>query len=161
VFNAPIRLILNESSHHAATAASRRLTGKGISQQTFNIMKKIREVDELMAAVPRARDLIREVHPEVCFYGLAFGEPMRHNKKTPGGFAERLALIAEYLPDARRRIDAALAHFPRKQVAADDILDCAVAVITAAHAGNWATVPETPETDSRGIPMEIVYLKFR
>ena len=160
VFNAPVRMILRETSYRAANEASRRLTGKGISQQTWNIIGKIREVDELMAVDPLAKSLIREVHPELCFYGLASGAPMPHSKKTPEGFRQRLALIERRLPGARQAIDAALASYPRKQVAADDILDCTVAVITAANPDKWVTVPEHPELDSRGIPMEMVYPGF-
>ncbi|MEM8659595.1 MAG: DUF429 domain-containing protein, partial [Pseudomonadota bacterium] len=46
VFNAPVRDILYAKNHRLASRKSRQLTGKGISQQTFNIMKKIIEVDE-------------------------------------------------------------------------------------------------------------------
>jgi predicted RNase H-like nuclease len=39
--------------------------GKGISRQTFNILPKIREVNDLLRERPELRDLIREIHPEL------------------------------------------------------------------------------------------------
>ena len=42
VFNAPIRAILDEPRYEAANALSKRLSGKGLTKQTFNIIPKIR-----------------------------------------------------------------------------------------------------------------------
>ena len=43
-------------------------------------------------------------------------------------------------------------------VAIDDILDACIAAVTASHSENGlATVPEKPEHDKHGLPMEIVY----
>jgi phospholipid/cholesterol/gamma-HCH transport system permease protein len=47
------------------------MTGKGLSQQAFNIMHTIREVDELLAREPRLRGAVREIHPEILFAGRA------------------------------------------------------------------------------------------
>jgi len=157
VFTAPIRAILKQSSHGAASALSRRLIGKGISQQTFNIMGKIQEIDALMTSSGKARSTIREVHPELCFFGLAGGSPMRHNKKKPAGFEERLVALEKYLPTVRQSVDAALQCYPRSLVARDDILDSIVCALTAWKSELWRTVPLDPQLDSQGIPMEMVY----
>lgn len=157
VFNAPIRGILGLPGYQEANATSRQLTGKGISKQTWNICGKILEVDALMKADPKARRIIREVHPELCFYGLANGHPMTHNKKTQAGFCERLEIIERYLPGARDFVDSALAHYPRSVLAADDILDAAVAALTASLSSHWQTLPKQPELDCEGLPMEMVY----
>jgi predicted RNase H-like nuclease len=159
VFNAPIRDILAESTFASANGLSKQLINKGISQQTFNIMAKIREVDTLLHENPNAKQLIREVHPEVCFWALANGQAMASSKKTEAGFNERLQLIERFYPSASRAVFAAIKQYPRSVVARDDILDAVVAAITAAHSARWATLPEQPELDSHGLPMEIVYLK--
>ena len=157
VFNAPIRPITTIEDYQQANSESKRLSGKGLSKQSFNITPKIREVDQLMIFDAKARAMIREVHPEVCFYGLAGRSPMQHSKKTKEGFAERLALLARFQPGIEPEVEAALAHYPRKIVAADDILDALVCAVTARMADRWKTVPAVPEVDSKGLPMEIVY----
>ena len=159
VFNAPIREILAIDDYPEANATSKRLSGKGLSKQTFNITPKIREVDQLMANSNAARSMIREAHPEVCFYGIAGGVPMQHSKKTKEGFAERLSLLVKYEPGAASAVDSAMSHYPRKTVAADDILDALVCAITARMEDRWITVPGAPELDSTGLPMEIVYCR--
>jgi uncharacterized protein DUF429 len=69
-----------------------RMNGAGMSTQAFNIMGKIREVDELME--PNLQDRVFEAHPELALMGLA-GRPMRHKKKTHAGWREREALVAQ------------------------------------------------------------------
>ena len=157
VFNAPIRAILDEPRYEAANALSKRLSGKGLTKQTFNIIPKIREVDQLMASSGKARELVREVHPEVCFCGLAGGRPMEFSKKTKEGFQARLDILLEYQPGVEQVIERALSHYPRSVVAADDILDALVCAVTARMSDRWRTVPERPDKDSRGLPMEMVY----
>ncbi len=160
IFNAPIRAILDEPRYELANETSKRLSGKGLSQQSFAIIPKIREVDQLMASSPSARKLIREVHPEVCFYGLAGGHPMEHSKKTKEGFQARLSLLSQYQPEVEEVVEHALAHYPRKIVAADDILDALVCAITARESDYRRTVPVFPETDSKGLAMEMVYCQI-
>lgn len=157
VFNAPIRAILNTPDYQSANAASKRLSGKGLSRQSYNIIPKIREVDELMGSSDKARKVIREAHPEVCFCGLAGGHPVEHSKKTKEGFRERLALLSLHQPGIEASVEQALSSYARKVVAADDILDAAVCAVTAKMPEYWRTVPDTPELDSLGLPMEIVY----
>ena len=54
-------------------------------------------------------------------------------------------------------------EFTKSQVADDDILDALAAAITArigCQQGNeLRTLPENPPTDSKGLPMEMVYAK--
>lgn len=158
VFPSPIRAILHELTYAEASSKSHRLTGKRISQQSFAIMRKIREVDELVCDSDHARRLIREIHPEVCFWGLNGGVPMSSNKKSAEGFSERLKLIESHLPQAQEIVSRVLSEYLRKDVARDDILDASVALVTAmAPTDSLRTLPESPELDLQGLPMEMVY----
>ncbi len=157
VFNAPIRAILDDTSYASANEKSKQLAGKGLSQQSFAIVPKIREIDRLMGSSERARSLIREVHPEVCFYGLADRQAMKYAKKTREGLQERLAILTGYHPEAAQFVQQSLSAYLRKDVAADDILDALVCAITASMPEKWRTVPESPEIASTGLPMEMVY----
>ncbi len=159
VFPAPIRAILGEPTHAEASSKSRELTDKGISQQAFAIIPKIREVDELLSSTEHARRVLREIHPEVCFWGLNGGVAMANKKKSEVGFSERMALLEAHLPGAAEIASQVLRNYLRKDVARDDIADALAALVTAmAPMGVKRTVPETPEQDSRGLPMEMVYV---
>lgn len=158
VFPAPLRGVLDAPDHASANARSRRLCGKGLSRQAYLIAPKIKEVDDLLARQRSLRDVVREVHPELCFWALAGGRAMVERKKTVAGFAERMAVLRETVPGADVLAQVALARYRRKDVARDDIADALVALATAcAPAGALRTVPGSPERDRRGLPMEMVY----
>jgi predicted RNase H-like nuclease len=158
VFPAPPRAILDAKDYDDALKRSRALTGKGLSKQAFAIFPKIREVDNLLASDPRARMMIREIHPELCFWAFAGGSPMNYSKKKLEGFEERMCILEKVLPEARAMASSALRSFKRKEVARDDIVDALVALATAASDPKFlATLPETPELDSKDISMEMVF----
>ena len=158
MFPAPIRAVLREKDYAAALRRSRALTGKGLSRQAFAIVPKIREVDVLMRGNRRARELVREVHPEVCFWAFAGGMNMKHRKKRGEGFAERMWLLEKLLPGAHDAGMEALGAFKRQDVARDDIADALVATATASSPpSTLRTLPSTPVHDSKGLAMEIVY----
>jgi len=164
VFPAPVRSVLRARDYAAANARSRELTGKGLPKQSWMIAPKIREVDDLLLARPELVGRVREVHPELCFHAFAGGRPMEHAKKTPEGFAERFALLAARHPGAERTLGSILLEHGRA-VARDDAVDALAAALTAAaiaaDPGVLRTVPDGPEPDAHGIPMEMVFAADR
>ena len=70
VFPAPVRAALAAVTYEHANRISRNESGKGMTQQTFAILPKIREVDSLLQNSERARRIVREVHLEICFWAL-------------------------------------------------------------------------------------------
>jgi predicted RNase H-like nuclease len=129
VFSAPCRPTLAATTYREACAleSAARGSGVGLSQQAYNIIPKIREVDALVRpAHQRPVDAgagvwVREVHPEVTFALLAgyramqpagrsgdveAGYGLAHSKRrcagcppgTCSGEAERLALLLDHLP---------------------------------------------------------------
>ena len=163
VFRVPVREVLKATSFDEAKAISRRSTstvgskGKGISKQTFAIVPKIDEVDLLMRGCRKARRLVREIHPEVCFAGLA-GQPMRCKKGDPAGFEERRQVLRKVWSNVDELIDNVLERTLRKCVARDDVLDAAVATLTACQDEKLLRcLPVEPKKDAYGLPMEMVY----
>src|SRR6266446_8004885 len=67
-----------------------RRYGRQCSIQLWNILHKIREVDEAMTL--RLQRRVREAHPEVSF-ALLNGAPLRFAKKSADGEAERRRLL--------------------------------------------------------------------
>src|SRR5262249_25547910 len=53
-----------------------------VSKQLFNIAPKIREIDEALRTEPAAPARVYEVHPEVAFWRLNNGQPLREPKKV-------------------------------------------------------------------------------
>ena len=103
--------------------------------------------------------VIREVHPEVCFWALNGNKAMSYPKKKPEGYAERIQLLKEYLPHVEQWTEEMLATYKRKDVARDDIPDALVSMLTAHTAPELLkTLPAEPARDSRGLPMEMVYI---
>ena len=158
VFSPPCRQALDEDSYSLASMTNRRVTGRGLSQQAWAIGRKIKEVDALVRADDLARRRIREVHPEVCFWAFGGGRPMQFWKRTPGGYAERLALLKRLHPGTDVIIEQAIKRFPRREVGRDDILDALAAALTArCNSDRLVSVPESPQLDPCGLPMEMVY----
>jgi predicted RNase H-like nuclease len=151
VFAAPCRAALSAATHAAASEFNREKTGRGLSQQAFGIIPKIKQVDD--AITPDPQHWAFEVHPEVCFWALNQRQPMRHNKKTSDGVSERIALLRPLFPD----IDRHLANRTLR-VGADDLLDAAAAAWTALRWNrNEAESVCSPERDPRSLATTIWY----
>ncbi len=158
VFPVPCRQAIHATSYQEACKINQKILGVKLSVQTWNISGKIREVDDWLRKDKKARQCVRESHPEICFWALAGGRPMSHYKKSERGSTERLNLLKRIHPATESIVDTALEGFPRKYLARDDILD-AVALADTASAGTntLVSIPENPPRDSLGLPMEIVY----
>jgi predicted RNase H-like nuclease len=66
VFAAPCRATLSAWNHADASATNRQITGRGLSQQGWGIVPKIKEVDDAFDLC--CQKWVFEVHPEVCFW---------------------------------------------------------------------------------------------
>ena len=156
VFPAPLRSVLNASSHSEASAIRRAVEGKGMSLQSFGITRKVQEVDLALDAYPDHLESVYEVHPELCFTQLNGGVPMCHAKKTPAGRGERLDILRDRFGDTPARL---LEHRVPRDVGADDVLDALVALWSAMRIGNseHVSLPAVPEQDAHGRRMAIFY----
>jgi predicted RNase H-like nuclease len=158
VFPVPARAALPARDYHKAAALNRQSLGRGLSKQAWNIMPKIKAMDDMLQVRPELRSVIKESHPEVCFWSLNNRQAMTSNKKQPRGREERLAVLARHLPQAPQIVDSAADTYRRRDVAWDDILDALVLALSAGHgAGRLRSLPTRVPFDSRGLPMQIVY----
>ncbi len=159
VFRAPTRQAVYESSYRMASDTNAALTGKKLSQQSWGIAPKIREMDELLRHPSSPPETpIREVHPEVCFWALNAKRPLNHGKKKPEGIRERVGVLRRIEPRAREMLREALESHGR-HAAPDDVLDALAAAVTAreGYPDKLQTVPENPQKDAHGLPMEMVF----
>lgn len=157
VFPAPCRPAIYCKNYKEASDINEQMTGRRLSLQTWNIIRKIREVDNLLTNREFAKSRVRETHPEICFWAMA-GHPMEHSKKTAEGCSERMQVLQSVYPNTKDIINRALSAYKRKEVTRDDILDALSAAVTATvGVQRFVSIPEKPEFDSRGLRMEIVH----
>ena len=153
VFTPPTRPGLSALAY----ADVHRVNGTGMSKESFNILPKIREVDEVIGA--RDQERVFEAHPELAFARLS-GAPLRHNKKTAAGRRDRVRLLWRIFASAfqdpvRLRLEHGAAY-----VAPDDVVDAYVLANIAdrIRRGSGARLPASdPPLDTRGLRMEIWY----
>ena len=158
VFPSPARQSLDAGNYQQALAINRESTGRGLSQQAWAIVPKIREIDELLTSHPNLQGVLRECHPELCFWALNSQSSMQYNKKKEEGKHERLAVLEKIFPQCHELYQQASSEFLRKQVAHDDIIDAMACAVTAKYGyGKYTTVPGNPVRDVTGLPMEMVF----
>ena len=158
VFTPPCRAALGLTPYSAASAENHRRTGRRLSKQSFHIAPRILDVEEYLRESWASGPVIREMHPEVCFWALA-GRPMVHSKRTAEGAAERMAVLTRHLPSAAAIVDEVARGHRKTAVQPDDVVDALVGAVTARRGviEGFRTLPATPEHDRRGLRMEIVY----
>jgi predicted RNase H-like nuclease len=160
VFPPPSRAALDARTYKDSCNQNLAEVGKKLSCQSYNIAKKIKQIDELMRRDAIARQQIRETHPELCFRAFNNCHAMQYGKKTNPGFRERLRVLRRVLPRSQDIIDYALGAYPRREVAKDDILDALVAAATALRPEQLVSIPEDAQSDSSNLRMEIVYAQL-
>ena len=126
---------------------------EGLVDKPLRYTPKIHEVDKVMLARGEgAKPLVREVHPELCFWALNGRQSIEWGKKKREGTAERLHVLQCIEPRAEEIFDESISCFRRKDVAKDDILDALAAAVTAyASQGKLQTIPEVPTERPQGI----------
>lgn len=139
VFLTPIRAALDATSYSQANEISRKVTGKGMSRQSYALAPKILEAERWSGNAPAP---VWEVHPEVSFTVLT-GAPCAASKKTWLGMQERLAALQG------AELDPGSLGEDGRHAAVDDVLDATVAAWSArriAH-GEGISLPDPPEVD--------------
>jgi predicted RNase H-like nuclease len=158
VFPVPCRAAVYAPDYDAAINLNDRITGKRIFRATWNLIPRMRQVDEILQADSRARGIIREAHPEVLFWGLNQRRPMASYKKNVAGEAERLKVLEKAYQGAKALFHRLRENLLRKSAGPDDLLDALAAAVTGLVGGtDLETLPDKPERDAYGLPMEMVY----
>jgi predicted RNase H-like nuclease len=151
VFPAPVRAVLGTTSYAEACAVSRSVCGKALSKQLYNIVGKIREVDELLS--PTLEQRLFEACPELSFALMSGGEPMRHSKRIAAGRAERVAALQTVFGDSDVE---SLVGAPPKGASSDDVLDALALAWTARRHAAGSSVRLGGDVDETGLRMEVI-----
>jgi predicted RNase H-like nuclease len=154
VFLTPVREAVYADSYKNACEKNYSAIGKKISKQMWAICEKIKEVDDFKQQNPLL--LLRESHPELCFWSLNNESACHFNKKKKEGRRERLTILDIAIPDISEHILSYADATLRKHVAIDDIIDAAVLAITAMKSEQLKTIGNG-EIDKKDLQMEIVF----
>ena len=90
IFNAPSRYTLKATNYKEANKIN-KIYGLGLSKQSWNLIPKIIEVEEILNL--KERPEIYESHPELCFQVMN-GKELRYSKKENLGINERKRILS-------------------------------------------------------------------
>lgn len=159
VFNTPCRQAVYCPDKQEAKTLNQQFLGKSLSEQSLGFSPKIREVDQFLIENPQYIGRLRESHPEYNFAVLNHGRPLISKKSEACGVNERIVILSRYFRHSEQVLQEITSQYPK--LLTDDFVDAMVLAVMG-HMGmqnGFATIPEQPEKDRRGLPMEIVYGK--
>jgi predicted RNase H-like nuclease len=159
VFNTPCRQAVYCPDKQEAKTLNLQFLGKSLSEQSLGFSPKIREVDQFLFTNPQYIGRLRESHPEYNFAVLNHGRPLISKKSEECGMNERKLVLSQYFRHTEQALQEITSQYPK--LLTDDFVDAMVLAVIG-HMGmqnGFATIPEQPKKDSRGLPMEIVYGK--
>ena len=151
VFPAPIRPMLQAPDYGEACAIGRATDGRALSRQAWNLLPRIRQLDDLLQRRIPWRQRIGEAHPEVIFQ-LWAGQPLGEGKRQLGGRRQRSDLIEARWPGV---VAAAMAQLPRGGWAADDLLDALACLRAAERRATGVALELGGDPDGTGLAMAI------
>lgn len=159
VFTPPCRESLKMKDHFNGNTVNKKVLGKGISIQAWNIGNKIKDVDTVLTSNLSLNEIVHESHPELCFCHINDYQSLNFNKKTVEGFQERVNIIKKYFPNINELIQSAYEEYKKENIKRDDILD---AIILAISAREWEKngsriIKQKEDNDVMNIPFGIFY----
>jgi len=151
IFNAPSRLVLEAKNYEEANKINKN-KGMGLSKQSWNLVKKIKEVDEFIRNSNKTA--IFESHPEIIFQVMK-KDKVSTKKKNDEGIIERRNLLEKngFNKVFLERNLSAKDSFYKK----DDFIDACSLFWSAnrAIAKTEVKIPNDIVLDSEGIIMQI------
>jgi predicted RNase H-like nuclease len=157
IFTPASREAIYASNYDEARAINKNILGKSISIQSYNISKKIKEVDEYIQKKPQNIE-IYESHPEICFKYLNNSKVIPTKKSTQEGFQERLNLLLEHQPKLEAIYESIAEIFPKSKVKPDDILDAMVLCVSNLNSKeNLRFIEDENNLDDLAIKVKIAY----
>ena len=158
IFETPCRRAVYADSYQKALSCHQQYSGKGISIQSWYICPKIREVDAFLQEQSTYVNVLKEAHPELCFYFLQKELIHLNSKKTNEGIEQRLAILENWKGEVRDIYQSARSFFRKKDVQDDDIIDalCLWIVNRLSQKKSLSRLVKT-EKDKLGLDMNMHY----
>ena len=165
IFTPPIREALGADSYKNACAINAKISGKKISIQSWNITRKIIEVEKYLTNKSQSRRILHEAHPEICFKYLNCGKALTYKKRSPGylGINERLKILSRFHPKSLQIFRSTIKHVSSKLAQVDDIVDalCLAVVCKLGFELGYEKLQGNTLKDERNIDMYMYYFDPR
>jgi len=157
IFTPACRKAVYAQNYDEAREINKEILGKSISIQSYNISKKIKEVDQFMEI--KATELeIYESHPEICFKYLNNSEIIQTKKSTKEGFQERFQLLQKHYPQLKSVYHNIIETYSKSKVKQDDILDAMVLCVSNLNSKEKLRyLQDENDLDEKGILVKITY----
>ena len=157
VFPVPARATLEARDYRDACTLNARACGRRLSQQTWNIVGKIRELDACLRQHGHIRERCLESHPEACFHALLpAGEALPRKRRLAGRHA-REALLAQSGVRGAVTWKTLLAGDDGAHVAPDDALDAICLAFVASRPARWRRLQDPARShDEMGLRLQLV-----
>lgn len=139
--------IYNDENYKEACIVSKKKTGRLLSRQTFGLLKKIKEIDEIDE---KKMKNVWEFHPEITWIKTCSIASISY-KKTREGYEQRLKCLCDRLGIIDEKLTSLIEQARKKHckdVAKDDILDALAGLLVAKRifSGKSKTIPEASTT---------------
>ena len=160
IFWTPVRNAVFSPTLETAKRINQRAIGRSVQNQAWRLCPRIREVDDFIALLPDTTvGVLRESHPELCFWALNGARPLIESKHSEAGIEARLSLLADLHELAKPIYEEAVETYIEppphaRRLSGDahaDVLDALVLAITAtmAASGGLSRIPADPQRDAR------------
>ncbi len=156
IFSPPCREALSAGNYQKALAVNKRIEGKGISIQAFNIGGKINEIDTWLDKKQSGFEVF-EAHPELCFKSLNANEDLAFSKHTKDGIYQRQNIIFKHDENLKAVFEDLMSSFKRSQVKPDDILDAMALFLINKNSRELKIISDDNAIDETGKKVGIVY----
>ncbi len=164
VFTPPCRAAIYEETYEVAKEKNKTILGKSFSIQAWNIVPKIREVDQFILENKEYKNRIFEAHPEVCFASLNTQTPMIFKKKEKEGIEERINLLQSIFPKSKDIFKEGNSQFLKKEVKSDDLVDALGLAVTGYLGMKYGLdflIPIEKKQDIYGLKMNMVFFEVK
>ena len=160
VFPIPSRDAVYADGEDAQKQENIRTLGKSLAKQSIAIIPKIRELDTFLNNHPEYKNKILESHPEVDFARLN-GTVLMSRKQEEPGPSQRIAVLSEFLD--RKNLYGMYDKAKELGCKQDDLIDAICLAVTGAlySHGEYETIPAEPESDKKGLLMQLIVPKKR
>lgn len=157
VFSPPCMEAMYEKEYIAASLTNYAVLGKKLSKQSWNIVKRIREVNAFLHLNPQWRPMVLESHPEMAFMKLNNGMPLAFSKKTKEGIVERLNILENHFKGSKEFFAVMQSSLKLKGKALpDDMVDAlGLAVLNCIRKEELMDISAVSLTDPLGNTMGI------
>ena len=158
-FGVPCRDAAYANDYQEANTINKAILGKGLSIQSWHICSKIKEIDSWLSNANQHNANVKEAHPELCFHFLQKEDERLLSKKTKEGRVQRLKILSSWYEGLDKLYNDTMTKYPRKDVAADDILDalCMWCVATLSQSYQLESISAL-QKDKMGLSMDMHFV---